>query len=709
MPDHPDRNPSAWIDTEYMWYHCSGCGIHVAIEELAAELDWQDVIRELERYDTDIDVELSRIEAAKTNAADLLPVLNQEQMIVANTVIKQVVSQFETLGQTVNPKHQRYIQELVYTFLYGDKRKTYLAPLDMGGGKSTILKYCLIEIMRVSRKIGAIVAVELNESVRVFVKEFNLQFGEEVAFAMYGFEHEECLWNQREQKNLDFCEARSHPYRCPYKKECRYNVQFEQQTNYPIVIITFKRLSIDLNMLEEKYQKYCFQGENGIREKLLIDEKPFMVNVEVLFENQFERLAKRIHDDLVTNQATSEILEQLKHAISLIKPVFVPSEHREIILPLDQEFHFSRDFWSLFRKIYYYTDEIYRMPEIFESIVRHGGHRTPNTKNGDTVITTSYSSNYSNLSAFQTMIFDGTADIDLDYNHEQYHLLDFEPLRTYEGLEIFVCDTISASMTSLQNTSNVSALCDDVKGISTDNPNDIIYFPVFKKIEHQVKEHLKGEIDSGKIVVAHYGETRGSNNFRKCSIVVLGGILHKGEGYYIEKARTIYGQRNVKFDDIESTKVGNSRRFNEKLIEQVKIMSMLVDYSQEIKRTSQRDNTKIVQGKVFIFHNDKLLLERIGMKFPGCKFTQWAPRKVVETKILTKNNNANQQKLLQLLNEYRENGKLEIYYEEISDRLKINDGARNKLLNSVGIQSLLTANNIRSERDGRRKKLVWDL
>ena len=125
-----------------------------------------------------------------------------------------------------------------------------------------------------------------------------------------------------------------------------------------------------------------------------------------------------------------------------------------------------------------------------------------------------------------------------------------------------------------------------------------------KQYQH-VLELLDDYISTGRIIVAHYGSTRGSNAYKDCSIVVLGGILHKTEHYYIGKAKALFDQRNIYLEDTTCSNYGRMRRFNDTNIELVKLLDMLVDYSQEIKRSNQRDNTKNVEGKVYLFHRGK--------------------------------------------------------------------------------------------------------
>jgi hypothetical protein len=377
-------------------------------------------------------------------------------------------------------------------------------------------------------------------------------------------------------------------------------------------------------------------------------------------------------------------------------------ERRQLIAPSNSFFKFSKKFHAVFSDLYHPDQEIWRIPDIFESIICYGGHLDVQ-KDGRATITTAYNHSYGHFKDFNTFIFDGTADIDLDYLHEQYHVFDFEPLKTYEGLTIYQCDLISGSKTSLGNEAKLRAFCEDVKQIADENPSEKIFLPVFKNYEDEVKAQLADLIVGGRIVVAHYGETRGSNNFNDCSIIVLGGILHKGENYYIAKARAVFKRRRSFIENISSLKYDKVRRFNHKQIETVKILDMLVDYSQELKRGSQRDNSRSVEGKVYVFHNDKILLQHIGLKFPGFNIKERSPQYAIENSIRSKKNNKNIKAICDYIISA---GKDVIYFKEIRQAL---DMPKNLFSNTMGNKSLLAY--IKSlgytiVEEGKQKKLV---
>jgi hypothetical protein len=705
MPDHPDRNPSAWIDTKYMWFHCSGCGSHYSLIYLAEELGWQDVIKAWNKYDIDVYSELNRIREQMISLNELqhLNLTSTEQKLV-NNIASKVIDELRSFGQNINPKHQQYIRETVQILYKANKDKPYLLPLDMGAGKSLIIKRFLQEMLKRNERFGAVVVVERREDVKRLTEELNAAIGKEIAYPLYGFEEAECLLNIKKGEDYDYCIARKHKS-CPFKHECRYWIQSTDQQNYPVVVMTSERLFLRSDYLDE----YCFfhdkEEKEVKRELLIIDEKPKMIYVRSLNWVDFKKYTDNILfgiNSRILNQEDEEIYNEFKAVVEKVEALYmIDKAGREIVEPLNTEFKFSNEFWSLFTSIYDYTQTAFEIPKILESIVKNGGHRE--VKNTEKVITTSYYHTYNSFSSFKTVIFDGTADIDIDYQHSDYYFFDFKPLKTYEELTIYQCNLVSGSKTSMNDDEKLRAFCEDVKKIAEENPIEKIFLPVFKQNRDYIEEYLNDYIESGQIKVAHYGSTRGSNMFKDCSIVVLGGILNKGESCYIGKAMALYNNRGISIEDTSCSNYDKVRRFNDPNIEVVKILDMLVDYSQEIKRSKQRDNSKNVEGKVYIFHNDKILLDVISTKFPNSRVEEWVPQNLIETTIYSKNNNKNVQAICDYI---KTNNKTVIYFDEIRKAIGLTKQLFTNTIKNPSLQAFLQANYYEIQKEGRKKKFV---
>ncbi len=708
MPNHPDKRPSAWIDKDYMFYHCSRCGIHVHLEELAKELEWQDVLDEINRYDIDLGKILEGIKSKAVNVSELVQSINVQEQKLIDTITETVIEDFTVYNQEINDRHAQYIQDIVTLLVKSsDMNKPALIPLDMGGGKSTIIKVFLQQMLNHKNDYGAVVVVDRIATAKKLEEDINDYFSSnKFAFAMYGFLEDECLDNIEGNAKNSHCPVftTNYKYHCSYTQDCRYYSQNKLQKQFPVLIITKKRLSMDFN----KLVRYRFFGENDEKQRnvLLFDEKPSIVTVKELNRSDFYHFNSSIQNSLDQSENPS-ILAEFENAIEFVEPLFADTEKRELFEANEKGFRFSEDFYKEFRNQFPdYTKEISDYPHTLEAIIRNGGHIKPDEKYGVKIITSVYR-DYAKIAGFKTFIFDGTADLDLEYNHDNYNLINFEPIRTYEKLEIKICDLISASRTSLSDFELVKAFCEDVISICEGQPQSKVYIPTFMSNENEIVEYLRDYIDNKQVMLAHYGATKGTNEFKDCDIVAICGILHKTENHYTSKAQAIYEQNGEVLEEIELSKYNNVRRFNDTRIEAVKLLDMLADYSQEIKRSSQRNNAQNVKGTVYIFHNDKILLEHIGLKFPNCSISEWYPQKMIENRITTKGNNPKQTAFIDFINESEAQGKTEIWYEQIRSELDdMPTKGFSKLITNTTIQAFLTSRGYVEVKEGRRKKLV---
>lgn len=304
MPDHEDKNPSAWIDTNYMWFHCHGCRAHYELFELAEMLGWNDVIEAWNKYDLDVYAELQDVRSEiQSNEVTLIGSGTSEEIL---GTVQRVVDQLEDYGQQINNIHLKYIQEIVSALYQGDNTKPYLVPLDMGGGKSLIIKSFLQDIMSVGYEGGAIVVKERVEDVIKLSQQINEYVGADVAFPMYGFNAKECLYNEQHNQNLSSC-LLSNGQHCPLKGNCRYHLQAENQQRFPIVVMTTQ----GFYYRSQNIDNYSFyknnDSENVPREYLFIDEKPITTKVTTITYNNYKSYVRNIMRSLLNKRFDKKV------------------------------------------------------------------------------------------------------------------------------------------------------------------------------------------------------------------------------------------------------------------------------------------------------------------------------------------------------------------------------------------------------------------
>lgn len=336
-----------------------------------------------------------------------------------------------------------------------------------------------------------------------------------------------------------------------------------------------------------------------------------------------------------------------------------------------------------------------------ENIINYGCHLHKDV-DGNKITASSYA-RYKSFNKLKSYIFDGTADVDLEYVHSEFNTFDFDPIKTYEDLTFYRMDSISGSKSSMKKDEKIIALCEDVKEIADDNPSEAVFFPIFKDNRSTVEQQLSSYIEKDRVVLGTFGAIKGSNDFQHCSIAVLGGILHKTEDYYIGKSLTIYNEKGQIIEDTTASKYGNTRRFNDKRLELIKLNDMLVDYTQVIKRLNLRDNSRKVKSQVYLFHTDQILVDVMRIKFPLSEFEYWSPKNLLKQKVFRKKNNKTVQQVYSFL---EDNPRNEITFTEMKETLGLSRSNLSNKLNNVNIQLLLRQEGYVIKKVGKSKCLV---
>lgn len=703
MPNHEDSNPSAFFNKEYLWVHCSGCSSHIPLDELAELLGWDDVLEELNKppYELDLKCHFDRIaeQMVKVNEISEFCLTLEEQKL-RDSITEVIIAELNKREQYPNDLHKSYFADIVTILLKGQPSiMPDLIPLDIGAGKSTIIEVFVSEMARLDPNYGCIIVKERKDDVRSLVSNINNRLGYSVSVPVYGFEEGECLAGKKlcdNYRKQDFKGKQRVFETCNYSKECRYSNQYTKQSEYPVLVITHERFHY-LNETDRliRYFGY-FDGRDGQqhpRTKLMVDEKPKLIVNEQLDSEWFKEKCRGIYYD-----ENDEAFKELDKAISLVKSILEPSDTwRTAVEPIDPTFAFSEESWNRFEP---FGDSFVGFMEIVESATKYGGHKL--TQKGKVVLFTSHYCRNTYGDNFHTMIFDGTADIDLTYRHEDYRMFDFKPIRTYENFTMYQCDFLKSSKSALNNKSLIDAFCEQVRLISDDNPQSKLYVPVFKDHQDTIKANIKDLIDGGKVMVDHYGGTRGKNDYLDCDIVVVEGILHKTEDFYIALHRAVTGKQ---LDDLGCRYINKLRRFNSLEIETLKVADMNCDYSQEIKRSKQRDNTRNVHGKLYIFSSDKELLDILRYKFPNCKTEKWNPIRIIRNKIFDNGHPLGKNQLL--VATYIEENATEyvITQEDITEFTGLDKSTVSKELNKPLMQGFLEVlgfEKVKDEHDQRK-------
>jgi hypothetical protein len=634
------------------------------------------------------------------------------------SLFNQIINRLVSFGQEPNLIQQYSLKGILKVIEDAILGETSVFSLEPGGGKSTLIEEFLVNNQQEITDFGAVIVVERKEDAKRLRDKINQRLGNDVAYALFGFDENDCLLNINENKKYSYCVSIA-SNSCIYKRECRYIQKNTIQKDYPIVILNTARLAL-VNENPEEYM-FFFKGEKKIRrEYLFIDEKPPLIWVRHINKTDFLEASNEIKHKInfqKHDNSNFDIYSEFSRLSKRIEPLFDGKIGRELIPPIDTKFVLSKNFWKVFTKLYNYQHKYFEIPSILESLIVNGGHKyVTKSKNKmgkfNYKLTSQKIHSYGKWFAhYKTFIFDGTADIDPDYSVLDLKVYSFKSIRTYEKLTFHVGMGVSSSKSSFEDGEKVHAFCKDIKEIAIKNKGRKIFLPVYKDYIAEIKKNLTELIEGGQIRIAHFGSTRGSNQFNDCDIVILGGFLHKGEDYYLQKAIAFHKVKGTDITDIDVSVINKVRKFNDNSIELVKLADMLVDFSQEIKRSSQRDTSQNIKGDVFVFSNDIELLDNLAHKFPNAQFNDWFPEAMIEQGIKKRSNNTLQQILILIIENYLKQGVTEISYQTLKNEMGFeNDDngkkAFSKLMTNRSILEFIYSKGYKVVKEGKYKFLV---
>lgn len=469
--------------------------------------------------------------------------------------------------------------------------------------------------------------VERQETIEDITEEINKHFQEDKAYGMLGYEKDYCKkgypkYRPSQCRNCDI----------PVD-ECRVKYNYREQYKYPIVVISHNRLFMMSekdemlgalrNYREPNRDEFEFNGGVDFshisgkkkRSVLLIDERPNLIeniptNSETL--DQFYSDVQKYIPDFES---------EAKQAIDKIRDKYAGVDKFEQIDPVEPNFSWTTDFIKSWQKEYLGDDP--ENIDLIYNIIREGGLYDIK----DHQIYTTHQANVY-WQDYSTFIFDGTAEIDPDYDHDLFYYAKIPNLGPYDNLTINVCMEENLSKTFYQKNQSefIPKFSEDIKAISQTGKT---YLVCYKNQREEFEEELS---DIKGIDIEHYGSTKGANHLRENVNIVCTGILHKGEASYLSKKITL----DKSVDSFESITTGRVRRFKDEDTEAIKIYDMVKDLVQEIFRTKLRDHSSDNEEvNAYLITRDAYIIDLLAQSFTGCRINRgWQPKALMSNRLL---------------------------------------------------------------------------
>lgn len=476
-----------------------------------------------------------------------------------------------------------------------DKTKTVIVPAKPGFGKSVLIKIAVKKIVSDSLNFG-----EAKGAIIVSDKYNNLGEYKE-AFGDLAY-----LMDRRYGEHM--------------------NIQLDAQHKYPIVIITstlFKILGQNLSVF-----KTFIHPKSDVpceRKLLIIDEKPLLLDSERIDQKFVSDIKASIDTFPVIafkDQAEKTLLRNLLHEVDtkfqgmiskyqdkgffVHKPDGQITSNDEVLFALSKNLDFGIQ---------------NKMMHIKRLMLEEGGlwyNKSYNFANHQFFRTIGLH-NYSEK--FKTIIFDGTADIDLEYcDLDKYIFLNIENNIRYEHVSLFNYSGLNFTRGTLVdhmgNNKTVRCFVEWMNKKFQDKECKI-YLTTFKQATQALTKILQEErykklaekiVLNDNAKVPSYGATKGQNKWQDCNVAIMFGKYIQSEDIYTS-AMLSHFWYNI-FKDKEAERIAElfafkDGKYDANRLNFFRLTKIMVDLEQDLFRCAIRNYNETTPIEIYTFGLDK--------------------------------------------------------------------------------------------------------
>jgi hypothetical protein len=456
---------------------------------------------------------------------------------------------------------------------------------------------------------------------------------------------------------------------CEYK-ECPLVKQHVEIDYSPILAVTterFSRISKENNI--EKY-KYFHNGTKK-RKFIIIDEKPIILRNNSISLNDIHRLKKILleyppsrNKSSVYSKKKLDILNTLDSIEKLLVSYINDYNEYDNFFILPENIDFITDWKKVFGNKYYKeTDNIEQM---FQTGIVWNKYKNNFYLVQDTTF---------NTGDIKTFIFDGTASMTLEYRNNTFITIKMDDYKDFSNLTFHAINESISKSKIKENPEKLTAICNWINSYFHTDTYVISYQEALGyKVNQELTKRFKGNkniiLDNNK--VPYFGNTKGKNLWNKCNNMVQIGWNMFDSGLYIAKYLSLNPDKKEKLinlkdkpDEIHSFLKINKGKFDNTEIEIYKIFDMIVNFEQEVFRTSIREFSSTENVNIYIFLNDSKegehLKDLTNVRFHGCKFKKDKSKifeKYNEDKYLNSNGKEDIRKFIEWLDKKLDNKEL---------------------------------------------------
>lgn len=675
--------------------------------------------------------------------------LNPEQIVEVNEDIRSFAKETQDKFHELFDKRNNKITEGQIKFSYdatmsimGQVKKPdkiTIIPAKAGFGKSSYIYSFLSTLCKhIYRgglfskfsKQGVIIVTDKIEALRQLEKDIFQDRGYYNQNGKYETRYTYILeaWNKNSLKE-GICKNEAiesyeygmcSPRECPYYEKCKMSYQKKQQTYSPILLMTNARLKQYGDRIEEYKTWIDKNGNKQVRDILIIDEKPAIIDTHRIDTNTFSTLKNTVEETKYAGENVIEDKDFLINEIHEIENQVLKlrnslSKYRNSIYCGTRESVFTDEFKELWKEIVGFKNM--DLINAVEKIFIQGALWC----NADIPYFKTLGIKNLNYEGFKTYIFDATAELDPDYEDEKFQFLNIEDYKNYENItfHMFRAKEMNMSKSALNPKRSLWKNIAVAEWINN-KFKDETYVVTYNNNVKIVSQHLKnlGEsifIDKGEMkpVIPHFGDTKGSNQFKDAKNMVQIGWNKAPTDEYLAQCLSRKAVLDKLFEPIEDkfaksaklleNEYGYFQHYDEANIYMWRKLG--VEFEQEVFRTCVRDFSADNAVDIYIFKPDQRVIFLIKQRFKKCRVIEHydIPEEFEQGKILGRQTSEGHDNKIQMfikwLRDEWDGSKISI--NEIKGKFDINTKYWEKINSNKVVKDIKKKQNVKSGRKGK--------
>lgn len=602
------------------------------------------------------------------NIENIVKLNNKTEMLV-NKTIKLFKKTMKEYGIDINNQQKDFAYK-ISKLIFGEiiNKKVNLVPAKCGFGKSVLIK-CAMKTL--ADNLITEFSTHHNEGAIIITDKITKL--EEFKIFIDG-----TIENKKGHKAylLKYTE------RLPYETEEEYYLniykQRKEQKNCPILLLSSQRLSI----LNEKIEKYeTWNNENDKKEYKravkIIDEKPEIFDIVDIDNNFMASIIDSIENIKIKDIEKDNINKSyLRMEINEINSMIIKLSNSMCERQLDIYYPekgstLTKNDIKFFQLCNTYLSEYTnnKINYLKKLLVDEGGLYSNNIdqkgKNKRYFKTLGLKKIESEV---KTIIFDATSYYDMSYfNYNRYQFININDERKFDNLFIHNIPINMAKWAITKDGCKKLITCANYLKGSFGNREDI-FLVTYKSIKDILDKQLGNELNLVKYEgnIPSFGMTKGKNNWNECTTMIHLGFNRMREIEYIARYLSLMLEEDVKefFEQMQNLKKKEKMldklklergSFKSDSLQKYLILSLLVDFEQEIFRTKIRDfNNTTTPVHIYVFNMYYDMITRVERRFGIEIIQEEKPIEFIESEIIDRRTKdgkeTNPQKIINWIN-----------------------------------------------------------